>query len=650
MTLRSCNVGIVLLGAAGGLFNGGTSRADVITSAYADSQTYAYEIIHMPDFDQRRATSGASIGLPGDGGMYCVPTGTMNMMAYIGNHGYSFVQPGSGNWQSQGRYNDAGGAIAVMGMLMGTSATNGTGGGGWLVGTSGWLNPAVFNVNAFYANGFYSPTIVNMTQSAMQGNLVAFAYGRYEYLGEGAPNVPMIGDRKGGHVVTLSKSLRAGDNLVIGVRDPADDPDKNTNTYYKYTQSPFGNRVFNSAKQVMAYSQNPFFIRPMTALNYPMPPDGELIALIDGYVSVGLKYGLTFMNTGNFVTIKILKPSFFLGAVGDPVQAYNLAAETGIADLVMHPDNTGVVFIRNNEVGSPTIEFLDALTGEVRELLRAIADPFKLQFGRTRELYALAPDKLICLDLDAPEEQRIASTALPPDPCKAMTFDDKNDELVLISTDGRKIFRYRAGLPVGAPPTTLELPNDLQLFGELSMSISPIDGKLWVASDKLTKLLGFKLNPEGQLIIDTIPVPEEQTPTGIEFDDAGHLFVMVNGQAMEFEQSALNGLWQKLEKGYFDGFELGKTLRVSRSRSNFDPLLHNGPAFINIDPDELADDPVVLDCEGDFNFNRVVDVDDLLALINAWGPCEVCVTDINDDRVIDVDDLLGVINNWGQCP
>jgi len=57
--------------------------------------------------------------------------------------------------------------------------------------------------------------------------------------------------------------------------------------------------------------------------------------------------------------------------------------------------------------------------------------------------------------------------------------------------------------------------------------------------------------------------------------------------------------------------------------------------------------------------NGTVNVDDLLAVINAWGPCgnpTNCPADIapagppvgND--VVNVDDLLAVINGWGACP
>jgi uncharacterized membrane protein len=52
--------------------------------------------------------------------------------------------------------------------------------------------------------------------------------------------------------------------------------------------------------------------------------------------------------------------------------------------------------------------------------------------------------------------------------------------------------------------------------------------------------------------------------------------------------------------------------------------------------------------------DRMIDVEDLLAVINNWGPCEViegqrCPGDVVIDEHINVDDLLGVINAWGEC-
>jgi hypothetical protein len=44
-------------------------------------------------------------------------------------------------------------------------------------------------------------------------------------------------------------------------------------------------------------------------------------------------------------------------------------------------------------------------------------------------------------------------------------------------------------------------------------------------------------------------------------------------------------------------------------------------------------------------------MDDLLTVINSWGPCKnpSCAGDVNMDGGVDVDDLLAVINAWGEC-
>jgi hypothetical protein len=50
---------------------------------------------------------------------------------------------------------------------------------------------------------------------------------------------------------------------------------------------------------------------------------------------------------------------------------------------------------------------------------------------------------------------------------------------------------------------------------------------------------------------------------------------------------------------------------------------------------------------GDINGDGTVNVNDLLAVINAWGPCaSPCPADLNSDGAVNVDDLLIVINNW----
>lgn len=54
-------------------------------------------------------------------------------------------------------------------------------------------------------------------------------------------------------------------------------------------------------------------------------------------------------------------------------------------------------------------------------------------------------------------------------------------------------------------------------------------------------------------------------------------------------------------------------------------------------------------CETDLTGNGFTEVDDLLNVINNWGPCQDCPADITLNGEINVDDLLMVINAWGPC-
>jgi glucose/arabinose dehydrogenase len=54
-------------------------------------------------------------------------------------------------------------------------------------------------------------------------------------------------------------------------------------------------------------------------------------------------------------------------------------------------------------------------------------------------------------------------------------------------------------------------------------------------------------------------------------------------------------------------------------------------------------------CPADIDGDGTVGVGDILAMIEAWGPCSGCDADINDDGVVNVTDLLEVVGAWGPC-
>ena len=51
-------------------------------------------------------------------------------------------------------------------------------------------------------------------------------------------------------------------------------------------------------------------------------------------------------------------------------------------------------------------------------------------------------------------------------------------------------------------------------------------------------------------------------------------------------------------------------------------------------------------CLGDVNGDLVVGVDDILAVIDSWGPCIDCPEDVDDSGAVEVDDLLLILSVW----
>ncbi|MFN7021608.1 MAG: hypothetical protein ACK4WH_09810, partial [Phycisphaerales bacterium] len=149
---------------------------------------------NVPDFDQKR------FGLPGDGGMHCVPTSAVNWMAYIANHGYPPMMSGPRNWQSQSNHDFVTSTDLLMGTLMGTTAADGTYGGPGLSGLKFYMQlhaPFKFTASAWY--GKITP--FDLYFQMLSNGLVNVCYGYYkEFPGVEGPFYA----RDGGHCVTLN--------------------------------------------------------------------------------------------------------------------------------------------------------------------------------------------------------------------------------------------------------------------------------------------------------------------------------------------------------------------------------------------------------------------------------------------------------------
>ncbi|MHC4992972.1 MAG: putative Ig domain-containing protein, partial [Planctomycetota bacterium] len=58
-------------------------------------------------------------------------------------------------------------------------------------------------------------------------------------------------------------------------------------------------------------------------------------------------------------------------------------------------------------------------------------------------------------------------------------------------------------------------------------------------------------------------------------------------------------------------------------------------------------------CVADVDGSSVIDLDDVSAVINGWGPCpalpSTCPADVDGSGQVDVGDLVSVVLSWGMC-
>jgi hypothetical protein len=592
-------------------------------------------------------------------------------MAYIARHGFPGVAPGDHSWQSQALYETATTNLALMGAVMGTDPSGGTGINAAHAGAQAWLgsNLGLFTVDRFTTTSGWAPTISHLAAAAVEGKLVSFMYGRYIYLGENG-DTAFVAGRTGGHHVALVEAQRSGGTIHIAVRDPADDPDKpdpdnpqgDDNPNYLFDQSKFSRRVFDDARQIHVISPTHGFDRTMTALRYPLsdPEPGESkLALIDSFLTIAPKYGLTFENTDTVRIVKAISSELLGSFGGDSLWEID---EGLIVDLLPSPDDSRFTFVHQIALApqTATIQALDPATGGIR-VIDQIPAASQIVFGRKRELYVLqkisldvGANRIYCLNVDAdPDDLPDPVTAVVdlPAACVAITYDDLTDRVLVLSPENRRLYEYDDGLPSFLPVDEQPIPTTVPLGTVGYLAVNPIDGDAWFTTVASTSIYNVKPGsfPTSPPIVTTIDVPGAQFVLGISFDDAGHLFVSADGGVVELAKNGQDQ-WVEVTTPYFGALPSGPRIQVSRSRTNYDPEIHSGPEWGNVDPDERIEGVVVVDCDGDFDDDRDVDVVDLLGVVGAWGPCDVCLYDTDGDRVIGVEDLLMVLAAWGPCP
>ncbi len=606
------------------------ASANVVAAQWASSTSFNYQVIYVPDFDQRRNT------LPVTGSNYCVPSSFMNWAAYIARRGHPSQPPGPPAWN----YNTITLNLLTLGILQNTDPSGGTGPSGGASGGGAWLagRAIVFATTGNTSAGF--PRLSTLANQAINsGALIIPRVGWYD-----VTNFPVI-DRNGGHAVSMVKAQRSGSSQLIGIHDPAWTPNGDT---------------FNAQS---TFTRNEYVVQDLQVIplgnGLPLP---TTMSRLNGYGSStthGYIYGhytilpyVVLTPVQNGISLRLLRINFAnpgmtdqetisnpqgwrirRGMYGmDPSQVFYMAESAASAQ--------GGMFLYNMDDDSHTP--LVQINGPLHDMTTS-------RFGRAYLHYG---DLLVCINADNPGGDYVeASMTVDPD-IKAMAFDDSTDEVVMLEPRARQLHRYRHDLPAGVPPIIQAIPTNVPVSPNGGIDVRPGDGSVLIATQASTVaalLLPAVQAGDDEFDVEFISIPFNDQPlTGGSFTDMGVLLV-AGGIGYEMMKDPDTQRWVPVEDSPFTGLAMEGPAFSARSRTDVDRATEFDPENADTLPDDFSGNTAVIACPADVNGDGLVNFADLNAVLTSFGQTGVGLPgDTDGSGVVDFTDLNNVLNSIGE--
>ena len=467
-----------------------------------------------------------------------------------------------------------------------------------------------------------------MASAGAQGGIVAFAYGRYNIVGD-FNGLPLIA-RSGGHAVTLNEAYRVGDDKYLRYRDPADDS-------YNSTQSTFVSKEVEPVTFVYATAPQLGAIGFNTAIDYPSD-DGK-VRLLDQFMVLRPIYFLSFANSGPQWTVSPTS----IGSLGGVMKSVTLNAPVfGISDLMQDADGIESLVLVNTSAlaGQTQLRRVNHESNE-QTPIGSFNSLKRFTVGRDGRIYAHDGSKLYCIGPDGALEAATSSIPAPT----ALAYDDVNDHILVLSIPERRIQRLTKSF---AQVSLFNVPTGTPMAGDGSVIVNPLDGAVYFTSDgtnSVGRLLGSGPTPSYSLL----SIPGIVSPKGISSGDDGALYIS-SGGLMKVARLNRAGGWSIDPTSPFHNLPAASRIATLRSRSNFDAVLHSGPAWDNIVADDLLPIGVaVADCLGDLDNDNDTDAADIARLLGNWGTSDPN-SDLDADGTVGAPDLAIVLGSWGNCP
>lgn len=608
----------------------------------------------VPDLDQIRQ------GFPSDGYAYCVPTATINWMAWIDSHGHPSVIPfGPQSWQSPASFNNASAAILEMGAYMNTHATDGTGGQDTLDGIETWLDtyadPDDFLFGRIGIDEDYVPGLDYPWTGAHQGALMMPVIGWYKQ----EPFLKsMAWFRKGGHIVSLN-GLHCNDQgeLESGAemwfRDPADDVFE----FDLSNQSQFFTRqhTLTEVSSLFSFKKTPqpghvwprsqFRVDGYAEFYGSLLPDQ--VAYYEGFIWVKPMGGYTIGPNFNGLTTHDPNQLDYIAV--PPTQSHPAAQSLILSDVsvdLLTREHVLLARLTNGQP-DPSVRALNTGTGVIRTIFTGAA-PWRLTFDRFGNLYLLDGAQLVRVDRPGAHEGSgppPSGAMTPPAPMDALAWDSRADAMYAYSRQSNVLARYprvdTAAAWAGTSPMVISLPGDAPA-GEVHIATDPRDGCIWITGVESRTATKYAIDATtgAATIVDSMTHVDLSGATGLDVSRGGRLFFVRNGAVIEFSKDGAGG-WSRSAQTPFAGLPATGLFRLERGGTNLDP-----------DPDDTFNVvPGVSPCvaRGDFDEDGDIDAGDLAVLLGAWGGCAGCAADLNGDGVVNGQDLALLLGAWGPC-
>ncbi len=613
----------------------GPASADVTIANWDDAWHYDYHVNYMPDLDQRR------VGLDNSGNMHCVPTATMNMLAYAAQWGFDSMDPGPGLWQGYDGYYPMTAHIEDLGDLMGTTGDGGTGGTGWRNGLEAWIDGQPLVADHVWKSGNNCPTLSDIVQALEGGRIGCLAYGRYDWE-PGFQGALRLTGRTGGHAVTVMHASSDGFfDETLWTRDPADD-----NPVDVFSQSPFAYRIYSDVLTTQDLQHDPdedgafsYFEGTMLEFN----PDSDKIRLIDSYMVLRPINGYSYNHVQ--IAFEGLAGGGWIQSPSNPNWTFNGIDIIGLAPLVGFND-----FIAAATLGPDTSQLIP-LNRFRNQTDDAVVLPYQaVDVYVDPDGFAYVAGPWQVEKRDNVEIHELLATYTTSDGVSAMAGDDARRALWLYSDAQRTLTMLKQSSL--SPAATLEIPAWFPTTPIKDLTVCPESGALWCVFEEDDRLFKLVVDEAGGVFGTTASHPDLVRPVSVTCDDRGRV-IASDGEKLHAFKPVLGGAYAKYDDPWYADETVVGAFRVDRSRTNYNPAEHDAPGWnVNVHPDELEPGVSVPDCVGDLDGDGQVGAGDLSVLLAAWGSDNLAadIAPLGGDGVVDQADLATLLAAWGGCP